>query len=531
MELKNLMFKGKESVLHKPDILTCIANLSNDEVFTPPWLANAILDLLPQELFEDINTKFLDPVCKSGVFLREIARRLIKGLALKIPDEQSRRNHIFTKQIFGIAITHLTALMTRRSVYCSKTANGQYSVCETFTSENGNIDYENREHTFKGKKCVYCGANMNEYATGSRENLENHAYKFIHLSEREIEEYEKMKFDVVIGNPPYQLIDGGHRDDGSVNASATPIYNLFVDFAKKIKPHYLSMVIPSRWFSGGKGLDDFRERMLGDRKIKIMHDYLNSHDCFSGVEIKAGVCYFLWDSFNDKPCEIFTHYENGEVVKSIRTLKEDKIEVFIRHEILVSIFHKVSQRNEKSFSDIVSSRKPYGLCTDFFKNEIKYGLPKVFDSKPNCDFLRIHGLLGGKRIIKYIPKDYPLPKGAEKIDKWKIFIPKAYGCGQIGEQIPTPILGTPIDICLETFLEIGLFNTEVEAKNALHYLKTKFFRALVGIVKQTQDNTVESYRAVPIQDFNERWTDEKLYKKYNLNAEEISFIDEMIKAM
>lgn len=498
---------------YNPDVLSCLANLSNDEVFTPPALANHILDLLPSELWQNPKAKFLDPVSKTGVFLREIAKRLMHGLETQIPDKQARINHILGKQLYGIAITDLTALLSRRSLYCSKTANSKYALCETFKDTQGNIRYQPMKHTWastgsdsKGK-CTYCGASQEVY---EREDaLETYAYNFIHTDKP----YNifKMKFDVIIGNPPYQLSDEGF------GTSATPIYHKFVEQAKKLNPKYLSMIIPARWYSGGKGMDEFRDKMLNDNQIRQIVDYPEAIDCFPGVQIKGGVCYFLWERGNKGLCKVFTSRKGKIVSEMTRPLLENGCETFIRYNEAISILKKVQKLNEGSLKEKISARKPFGLETTY------KGKPKPFE---NAITLYQNGGVG------YI-KESEIRTNIGIVKLHKTLIPPL---GSGSDSFPHTILGKPFvvepnSVCTETYLVAGVFNNKKEAENLAKYLATRFLRFLVLLNKPTQHATSKVYTFVPMQDFTESWTDEKLYQKYKLTADEIAFIESMIRPM
>lgn len=539
-----------------PDVLTCIANLSNDQVFTPPEFANRMLENMAtawkksnqgEDLWSNPDVTFFDPFTKSGVFLREVASRLIKGLADVIPDLEERINHVLTKQVFGMGTTQLTSLMARRSVYCSKWANGPHSVAKSFDNEQGNIWFERTEHTWVGGtewvytadlkgnrvkrftdgKCKYCGASQKSLDRDAE--LESHAYAFIHTDNIEtlIAELfgEDMQFDVIIGNPPYQLDDGGY------GASAAPIYQKFVEQAKKLEPRLLTMVIPARWFAGGKGLDDFRESMLTDDRVRSVDDFLSAADVFPGVGLKGGVCYFLWDRDNRGECRVQTHFKDWPVTTATRPLLEPGADIFIRFNEGLSILKKVvgvetgqsdflTLPDEKRFDRMVSSRKPFGLETTF----------KGKQTKTKGDVLIYQN--GG---TGYTPRGV-ITQGGHLVDKWKIFTGRAApGTGNRDTYphriISTPFIGEPGSISSETYLAIGPFDTQNEVESALSYLTCRLTRLLILLHKPSQDTTRKVYTFVPTQDWTQKWTDEALYAKYGISEDEQAFIEKVVRPL
>ena len=468
--------------VYNPDVLSCLANLSNDEVFTPPEIVNQMLDMLPQELFRNPDTTFLDPACKTGVFLREIAKRLIKGLEPQFPDLQERVDHIFHKQLFGIAITELTSLLSRRGLYCSKYPNSEFSV-SLFDTAEGNIRYRRIPHTWKNERCVFCGASQREYDRGGE--LETHAYEFIHTATPE--KLFNMKFDVIISNPPYQLSTGG-----SVESQALPIYHLFVEMGKKLNPNYLIMIIPSRWMNGGFGLDKFRDRMINDHRIKKLFDFMDAKECFNGVSITGGVCYFLWDSHYSGKCEVHTTKDNGQVTVSNRYMVEPGFNTFIRFDEALSILFKIKNYREPSFSSLVSPRDPFGL--NYYENGSER-MFKIFSNESSVNNYKIYYFGWQRDGIRYADKKY-VKTNKEAIEKYKILISKANGAASAKipySVISEPFIAEPGSICNMTYLMIGAFESFEEAFNAQSYIKTKFFRFLVSLLKNTQNALKKVY--------------------------------------
>ena len=502
-----------------PDVLTCIANLSNDKVFTPPDLANRMLDELAavwsathdgQDIWTSSDVRFLDPFTKSGVFLREIAVRLIHGLEAEIPKLSERVDHVLTKQVYGIATTHLTSLLARRSIYCSKWANGAHSVARSFDTEAGNIWFERVEHTWDGNKCKYCPA---EKATLDRgEDLETHAYAFIHTHDVKVRLAEifgdDMQFDVIIGNPPYQL---GQSGGDAIGSFAMPVYQKFVDAAKALEPRFVTMVIPSRWFAGGRGLDTFRQQMLTDRRLRALVDFPDSRDVFAGVDIAGGISYFLWDSSWQGPCEVTTVV--GGVASTPMNRNLDEYDILVRYNEAVSILHRVLAVPEgqtfQSLASHVAPIQPFSIRTNFRGAESDEGMVAPVLLYQN----------GGSGWIER----EAIPRNVDWVDQWKVFLSGTAsehggqtdrsGTRRVFSRI---LLGGPGTACTETYLVASRFQTEAEAVNFRTYLRTKFVRFLVSLRTNTQHLYSERFAFVPDLPMTRVWTDEHLYAEYGL---------------
>jgi site-specific DNA-methyltransferase (adenine-specific) len=509
-----------------PDVLTCIANLSNDEVFTPPDLSNQMLIMLAEawandhngeNIWENKDVKFLDPCTKSGVFLREITSRLSKGLEKKIPILEKRVDHILRNQVYGIGITKLTSLLARRSVYCSKNADGKHSIAKDLKSKDGNIWYENLSHTWSGERCKHCGAAKSVF--NREDHLESHAYTFIHSDniKKDLEKIfgVKMQFDVVIGNPPYQLNDGGF------GMSAAPIYHLFVEQAKQLEPRYMSMVIPARWYAGGKGLDEFRQAMLNDNRVRKLVDFENSSEIFPGVDIAGGICYFLWKRDNPGLCEVI-NVQGKSIVGSERSLNE--FSTLIRHSKSVPIIRKVlnfKENNGRYLSNVVSSRKPFGLPTNYNQND--NGVPCWFTQKIGLSYAKKSDVTDGAGILK----------------KWKFLIPPAPIAGQTDFSKPVGFyyygntrIAKPGEICTESWLVAFASDTKDEVISFRSYLFTKVVRFLILQTVVSQHVTKDKFVFVPdLGKYRGNYTNEFLIKLWGINQDEWEFIDSKIKSI
>jgi site-specific DNA-methyltransferase (adenine-specific) len=464
-----------------------------------------------KSIWSDSTVRFLDPCTKSGVFLREITSRLIKGLEAAMPDLDRRVEHILTKQVFGIAITELTSLLARRSLYCSKHANGKHSVASTFRDEAGNIWFRRVEHTWVDGKCEFCGASSETLDRGG--DMESHAYAFIHCDDIEARVAEmfggNMQFDVIIGNPPYQL------DDGGFGTSAAPIYHKFIERALSLSPRFASFVTPSRWMAGGKGLDDFRRDMLSDKRLVCIVDFPRLYEAFPGVKIRGGVSYFLWNSSHSGHCSFQTIWDGQPTGPAVQR-DLGAFDVLVRRNEAIPILEKVRALGESTLSANVSSRKPFGLPTNFRGKGDKRGLAdpvQLFENQRT-------GWIDRNEILS----------NPEWVDRWKVLMTRVQGTSAAVETkfLSKPIVAGPGTACTETYLVAGAFESQQEADRLAAYLRTRFVRFLVSLRKPSQDATRAVYGFVPNIGTSAVWTDALLYSRYGLSESEVEFIESQV---
>jgi site-specific DNA-methyltransferase (adenine-specific) len=500
---------------HNPDILTCLANLSSDEVFTPPNVANQMLDTLPKELWSDKTVTFLDPVSKSGVYLREITKRLLKGLEDEIPSIEDRLEHILKNQVYGAGITELTSEISRRTLYCAKKANSKYSIVN-FNDEEGNLRYFESQHFYAdGIKCRYCGVNKKLYERNA--GLETYAYSFIH--EDNIEELFNMKFDVIIGNPPYQLMDGS----GGAKDSAVPIYNKFVEKAIKLNPSYLLMIIPAKWMVGGRGLSGFRNTMFSSKQIKYFFDFEDAKEVFPGVYLDGGVCYFLWERNYSGDPEYHFQSAKGVVTTKKREINVSDHGFAIRDNRVINIYEKL--KNQRKFSGIVSTTRPFGIRNYLFNEPERYSDSDLNENQfaNSIKIFGVKGIKGGaKRVVGYI-SDRIITKNKDMVSKHKLFFTTSFSTNAVIP--PEIIIANKNEICTETFLCIGPFDSENEKLNCKNFMETKFFRALLYFGKGTMHVTSSVFELIPLVNFNDSWDDEKLYNYFKLSQDDILLIE------
>ena len=458
-------------------------------------------DAITRSIFSS-STKILEINSKSGLYPLYIAYSLYKlfsqNLATPSVEEQYKLwDKILRENIFVLCKTPMAESIVKR------TLSGYRSVTVNTAFQKKLLDIIDK----------------------NPDALKQKIYRQWHLtSNGDIE----MKFNAIIGNPPYQLIDGGG------GSSAKPIYHKFVDFAKKLEPDYISMIMPSRWMTGGKGLDNFRLSMMADKRLSTLHDYLDSRECFKNVAIEGGVCYFLWDRTHSGNCEIITHTP-AKTTKTNRPLKLELSDIVIRIPEAIPIVNKVLSNSTHKFSSIVSSRDPFKI-----KNESRNLLLENSNATYRV-FCRINGTRQYRSLASLPSND---PTYVKCVNGWKVFISKADGAaGQLGNPIPariigSPTLGEPNSLCSETFLFFGPFNSQEEAKNAIIYSRTRFFRYLVG-VRKLKNMTAATYSFVPLEDLTSSspipWgssledIDNKLFKKYKFTQEEIQHINNMIE--
>ena len=481
--------------------------ISDSEITTPEKVADDMISLLPDECFSDLqnsDSRLLDIASKMGEFAVSIVKRC-NEIGISVADIKCKVLSICTSSV-AYEFTRKVYEILGLDIECIAEQFNSYDMLNVKTvdengSETDDVDYTKICGILSQKKEMCSITLDDEYAV--------------------IEEADRMKFNAVVGNPPYQESDGGAQ------ASARPIYNQFVKLAQRINPLYVSMVIPARWYAGGRGLDEFRNEMLSESHIRELHDYPFTGDCFSNVNIRGGICYFLLDSIYDNRNEkvkVVTH--EGETQNAVyRDLKYENSDIFIRQYQAISILNKV-RGSEAEFIDAwVSSLRPFGL-RGYFSKDKEFRASSIGMNEPIKCYAK------GK-MVGYVEKAL-IPKNHEQIDVWKVFMPRANNIGtELKDDNINPYVGEKGTICTESLLMLtseGIYD-ENTAENLCCYLKTKFARFMHSLAKSSQDATSKTFRYVPAQDFTVRWSDRDLYTKYGLTQEEIDLIENSIKPM
>ncbi|MDR0950386.1 MAG: Eco57I restriction-modification methylase domain-containing protein [Candidatus Ancillula sp.] len=545
------------------DIFDYIPPQKTNQIFTPKRVVKMMVDTLQEEhpeLFTSKDTTFIDLYMKSGLFIAEVARRLFIGLAEQIPDENQRIKHILEEQVYGIAPTPILDAICRELIFgFTKVDSGEDAWTGGAISQDNFREVDLTEAAKQGRvrdvlyeKFGPVGSEMDdtlchpELVSGPNERNE-----------------QMIKFDVVIGNPPYQ-------EDAVGNKMSRSVYQEFAKEGINLSGHFTQLVMPARWLGGETGpyneLKGFPQYMKSGNHIEVFHDFPNSSDVFDNVDIKGGVCYFIYDKQHDGKTK-YTLHEFGQqttVTRSFDNVVTD--EMIIRFPQLDSVVRKINFKEPVcSMRTLVSSWNPFGFISDLFTKNNE-GV-RLSEQPQNDDDYLIYGLYKSKRTVRYIANE-ALKKNVEGAQKYKVFLPRANGSGAFGEVFSSPMLGSPMQICTDTFLQVGEFDTIEPAEALLKYIKTKFFRAMVGVKKIAVFNYKDAFMFVPLQDFttasdidwnwtgenaktyplspeqlqivrddtqggsaNIRFIDQQLYNKYGLSQEEINFIETRVKPM
>lgn len=453
------------------------SRLGDSEIVTPELVTDMIMDILPAKNIND-NTKFLDIASKQGEFVYAVYKKYGKEKA---------------DNFYSIPTSKTAYELTRKV----------YSLLD--------LDINHIEQNYTSYDLI----GENKMITDNQLSING----------------DKLDFNIVVGNPPYQESDGG------AGASAKPIYNEFVGISKELAPTNIALIMPTRWYAGGKGLDDFRDQMLSDAQVSQLHDFLKPEVIFPEINLRGGICYLLWDKeHNNNPTQVFTYKNDLKPKIDSRKLRTEDSDIFIRHGIAIEILKKINSHPKfKSFEKHISSRRPFNIDANIVKNEKFRNSKKGLENPVVC--------YGKGKKVGYLERD-EISKNIDWIDKYKVFTPRANNIGtELNDDNLNTFIGNPNTICTESYIVVGvnLNLDETSASNLCKYFTTKFARFQHSIGKASQDATSKTYKFVPLQDFtissDINWNvsikeiDNQLYEKYSLTKEEIDFIETMIKPM